>query len=157
LDKPQHKLFAGIKPVKRIIDIGPGIKPVRFFEPELHICVEPSPVYAKILKDNGYNVVNATAIDALKVLDAVDSIFMLDVIEHMEKEEGFEVIELAKKKALSQVIIFTPNGFLDQTTDEWGYGQTEWQTHRSGWYVGDFPEFKIRTDGRSIFGLYTRN
>jgi len=155
LDYPQHRMFSNIIPVKRIIDIGPGIKPVRFFKPDLHICVEPSKVYAKILIEHGYDVLNTTADVALKVLEPVDSIFLLDVIEHMEKEKGLEVLELAKKSALKQVVVFTPNGFLEQTTDAWGHGEDQWQTHRSGWKVSDFPGWVVRSDRNSIFAIWS--
>ena len=30
--KPEHPFFVGIEPVDTIIDIGPGIAPVQFFE-----------------------------------------------------------------------------------------------------------------------------
>ena len=80
---------------------------------------------------------------------------MLDVLEHMHKNEGIEVIELAKKKAIKQIVIFTPKGFVQQTVDSWNMGGEYWQTHRSGWLPGEFPGWDISFYDEGFFAIWT--
>jgi hypothetical protein len=77
---------------------------------------------------------------------SVDSVFALDVIEHMEKEDGLKFLKEAERVARQQIMIYTPLGFYPQTyddpdkSDRWGMGGGYWQTHRSGWSPEDFGE-----------------
>jgi len=153
LFSPNHELFSGIEEADTILDIGAGIKPVQMIHPTFHVCIEPCPIYADILKAHGYAVIEKPAIEVS--FPIVDSIFLLDVIEHMEKPEGIEVLEKAKQAVRKQVIVFTPNGFLEQTSDEWGLGSPYWQTHRSGWKVSDFSGWEIRSNRSSIFAIWS--
>lgn len=74
-----------------------------------------------------------------------DAIVMTDVIEHFDKEEGFEVIEKCKKRLNEggKFIISTPGVFIEQGA---AYGN-EFETHRSLWNVSDFNGFRIVKDG----------
>lgn len=157
-----------ITPVSTIVDIGSGIQPVNFFNPKRHICIEPYEEYAEILKENGYEVIEDSAINGLKKLKVKpDSIFLIDVIEHMDKETGKEVIKECLLIAQNQVVVFTPIGFVEQSykdgeKDAWGYDGTYWQTHRSGWTPDDFPGWKIITNKPInnigvFFAIYDRN
>ncbi len=60
-----------------------------------------------------------------------DCVLALDLIEHLEKEEGARLIAAMEKIAKRRVIIFTPNGFLPQGE----FSGNPWQVHRSGWSV----------------------
>jgi hypothetical protein len=76
----------------------------------------------------------------------VDSVFALDVIEHMEKEEGLQFLKEAERVARKQILVYTPLGFYPQSyedknkLDRWQMGGGYWQTHRSGWNPEDFGE-----------------
>lgn len=153
--KPEHPFFVGIEPVDTIIDIGPGIAPVQFFETKKHICIEPYWRYAEILEAHGYEVILSDAYDALPEVEQVDSIFLLDVIEHMEKPVGQAVLEMCKKKVKKQIVVFTPNGFKEQTTDQWNLGGEYWQFHRSGWTRDDFSDWRVIQDHNSIFAVWS--
>ncbi len=97
---------------------------------------------------------NATALEALTELEEnVDSIVMLDVIEHMEKTVGKTVLKLAEEKAKSQVVIYTPFGFKPQEGDAWGLNGHEWQRHRSGWTPDEFPDWRVVSDRSSFFAI----
>lgn len=139
-----------IKSVSSVLDIGCGIRPQQFIQPELLICVEPHLEYVEILKRNlrGSNAVIVTndAISALRGMPdcSVDSIFLIDVIEHMEKDVGALVVKECERVARQQIIIFTPLGFMPQEVhagelDGWNLHGGEWQVHKSGWYPEDFP------------------
>lgn len=140
-----------IRVVDSILDVGAGIRPQPFFKAKHHLCIEPHGEYVAWLNANGYPVKQKTAAEYLRDCEPVDSIFLLDVIEHMEKVHGSAVIEMAKAKARHQVIIFTPIGFVPQSCEEgdkdrWGMNGGFWQTHRSGWTPDEFPGWCVLAD-----------
>jgi hypothetical protein len=136
--------------VRSCVDIGPGIYPQPFISCPLHILVEPWEPYAQILSrthadklcflDNGLNFLR-------NLFDnSIDTLFLLDIIEHLEKKDGYLLIQESIRVARKQIIIFTPLGFMPQHFTDleknglWGdikHGET--QTHRSGWTPDDFP------------------
>ena len=156
-----HPLFREAAPHivlgRRIVDVGPGIRPQPFYLAKHHLCIEPHGEYADWLRERGYPVLEGRAIDLLPGVAPADVVFFLDVIEHMEKEEGLECVRLAREKA-RQVVIYTPLGFKEQSyapgdKDAWGLNGTHWQTHRSGWEPREFPGARIIADGQSFFAL----
>jgi 2-polyprenyl-3-methyl-5-hydroxy-6-metoxy-1,4-benzoquinol methylase len=71
--------------------------------------------------------------------DSLDSVTLIDVIEHFEKEVAFDVLSQAEEIAAKKVIVFTPRGFFKQEeVDHYGLGGESYQRHRSGWEVEDF-------------------
>ncbi len=74
--------------------------------------------------------------DVLKARDlfapeSFDSVVALDLIEHLEKEDGLLLLEQMERMARRKIIVFTPNGFLPQGE----YDNNPLQVHRSGWSV----------------------
>ena len=146
----------GLIRVQRVLDVGAGIRPMEWYRPAEHICVEPYPPYAAKLKLAGYKVIEATALATLPEAKT-DSIYLLDVIEHMDKDEGWEVIRLAIVAARVQVVVYTPEGFMEQDEDHWEMGGDVWQKHRSGWVPEDFGGWKTISDGRGFLAICTHN
>lgn len=101
-----------------------------------HVCVDPCQEALAGLPAR-YETWNMTARVALGQTPKgeFDAILLLDVIEHMEKEEGQDVIELALDREPKVIVVFTPLGFVPQEPHEPG---GEWQRHRSGWTPDDF-------------------
>lgn len=134
------------------LDVGCGIVPMNYFRPKLHIMVEPWDEYSNILRkrhsdDKSVLILKLGALEALGALHdkAVDSIFLLDVIEHLEKDVGLKVIAELERVAARQVVIFTPLGFMPQHVeagqpDAWGLSGGEMQEHKSGWLPEDFGD-----------------
>lgn len=143
-----------------ILDIGCAFRPQQYIEARTHICCEPYSEYMDRLQletsgDGKYIYLNTDFVGATNLFPekSVDSIFMVDVIEHIDREIGQAGIERLKKIARTQVIISTPLGYMDQEPcqdgiDPWGMGGVEWQKHRSGWLNTDFPI----TDGWTTVG-----
>lgn len=141
-----------IENVDVVLDVGCGIVPMNFFRPALHIMLEPYKEYVDVLlqrhsEDKSVIVLAGGAQEMLPHFtdNSVDSIFLLDVIEHFEKEAGVELLRQAERIARQQVVIFTPLGFMPQhaeegETDAWGLGGTAFQEHLSGWLPEDFGE-----------------
>ncbi|MHA2642822.1 MAG: class I SAM-dependent methyltransferase [bacterium JZ-2024 1] len=99
---------------------------VDIFEPCVRKAVErtDSIVYLK-----------ADAFTALTLFpeETFDAILMIDFIEHIERGRAELLIHYAKMVSRKKIIIFTPNGFVPQTTDDRGLGNDYYMTHRSGW------------------------
>ncbi|WP_283193763.1 class I SAM-dependent methyltransferase [Rhizobium sp. AN80A] len=135
-----------------VLDIGCGIKPMNYYRPRLHIMVEPWSEYSDILAqrnlgDKSVMILKLGALEALRALEAnsVDSVFLLDVIEHLEKDVGFAVLAEIDRVCRRQAVIFTPLGFMPQHMEEgekdgWGLSGAEMQEHKSGWLPADFGE-----------------
>jgi hypothetical protein len=152
-EKADELLSAVEKTVREtevVVDIGCGIVPMNYFRPKLHLMVEPWKEYSDILAyrhsgDKSVIIIRTGALEALCQLadNSVDSIFLLDVIEHLEKEVGRQVIIESERVAREQIVIFTPLGFMPQhmesnQADGWGLGGSTVQEHRSGWEPEDF-------------------
>ena len=80
-----------------------------------------------------------------------------DVIEHVSREDGMQLIRDMERIASKRIVLFTPNGFLTQHSAEEG----DLQQHLSGWTVADMRELGftvvgllgpsvLRTEGHAI-------
>ena len=139
-----------VEPVNVVLDIGPGIYPINYFVPKLHILVEPHDEYVEILQerlqgDNNFVILKGFALEVLRLLpdDSVDSVFLIDVIEHLEKHDGFEILDELERVTRKQIVVFTPLGFMPQHVeidkkDRWGFHGGDFQEHKSGWLPEDF-------------------
>jgi glycosyltransferase involved in cell wall biosynthesis len=139
-----------IQKVDVVLDIGCGIRPQTFFRPQIHICCEPYLEYVKVLQNRFAAapyviIIQATAQQMVEMMPdrAVDSVFLIDVIEHLEKQDGYELLKECERIARKQVVCFTPLGFMRQEyrpgdRDGWGLSGGEWQNHKSGWVPEDF-------------------
>ncbi len=141
-----------LKPVDVLLDIGCGIMPQHYVRPRVHICCEPFQQYVehlqkKIESDKSgkqYVILKATWGEAMQLIPdkSVDSIFLIDVVEHLEKQEALDLIAQSIRKIRRQMVIFTPLGFLPQHhpdgKDAWGLDGGAWQEHKSGWQPEDF-------------------
>ncbi len=139
------------KRARTVLDIGPGIRPQDYIVPEVHICCEPYKEYVEKLKkkannefDRNYIIINAAWDKALEIIPekSVDTIFLLDIVEHLDKKTGKKLLKKTEALAKKQIVLFTPLGFMPQVhpdgKDAWGLGGGDWQEHKSGWKPEDF-------------------
>ncbi len=61
-----------------------------------------------------------------------DLALLVDVIEHLEKAEGYRILEVLTRRA-RRVLVTTPWGFRRQEIEDQPF-----ETHRSGWQPWDF-------------------
>lgn len=73
-----------------------------------------------------------------------DAILCSDVLEHLTKEEGYELIIKMEKWSRKKIIIITPNGYLWQDD----YDSNPLQEHKSGWSVEELERL-----GLNVFGM----
>lgn len=136
-----------------VLDVGCGIMPQKYVCPLVHICCEPFGQYVDVLRekvakecDRSYVILHATWAEAVRMFPprSVDAVFLVDVIEHLEKEEAKALLRATVEMAREKVAVFTPLGFLPQHhpdgKDAWGLDGGEWQEHRSGWQPEDFGD-----------------
>jgi hypothetical protein len=153
----RDELFEEVKrridPAGTVLDIGCGIRPQSLTKPNVHICCEPFDQYVSVLtekiennKDRFYVIIKASWSDAVRLFPkgGIDTIFLLDVIEHLDKEEASALLKETVDISRQQVVLFTPLGFFPQShpdkKDAWGLDGGEWQEHKSGWFPEDFDD-----------------
>ena len=142
-----------LKDANVALDIGCGIMPQPYITPKVHICCEPFEQYVEVLQerftgetDRTYVLLNLTWEEAVKKFPpaSVDAVFLVDVIEHLEKEEGLRLLKETQSIVRGQIVLFTPLGFMPQThadrKDAWNLEGGAWQGHKSGWLPEDFDE-----------------
>jgi hypothetical protein len=136
-----------------VLDIGCGIMPEPYITPKVHICCEPYTQYLEVLQerisektDVYYVLLNLTWEDVIKIFlpRSVDTVFLVDVIEHEEKEKALHLLRGTEEIARQQIVLFTPLGFMLQEQaggqDSWNLGGGAWQKHKSGWLPEDFGD-----------------
>jgi SAM-dependent methyltransferase len=71
-----------------------------------------------------------------------DAVIMIEVLEHLPKRLGLEIIKKARKWARKKVVISCPNGYLPQKALD----NNPLQQHLSGWKVSEMRGlgFKVR-------------
>jgi hypothetical protein len=73
-----------------------------------------------------------------------DAVVALDVLEHLTKQEGAELLHKMEIWARKKALIFTTNGYLWQN----GYDDNPLQEHRSGWTASELKEL-----GYKVYGI----
>lgn len=144
---------AAMLDVNCLLDIGCAFRPQQIFSACIHICCEPFHEYMDRLLDetrgqNKFVYLNQNIEEVCESFPqkSVDSAYLCDVIEHIDRDVAKSCIDRLQKIVRKQLILFTPLGFMPQDPDElnagtdpWGMGGMEWQKHRSGWTPEDFP------------------
>jgi len=140
-------------PCETVLDVGCGINPQEYLRPVVHICCEPFHQYVERLQqivsartDRIYVLMEASWDEVVRIFppSSVDTVFLVDVVEHLEKEEGRRLLSQTEHIARRQLVVFTPLGYMPQHhsdgKDAWGLDGAAWQEHRSGWLPEEFDE-----------------
>ena len=120
-----------------ILDLGCGKNsPIKNVPKHYSMGVDIYIDYIKLSKQNEihtqYIVADLLNIDFKR--KSFDAIIALDLIEHLAREDAIRLIYKMEEWSKKKVIIFTPNGFLNQ--DE--YDGNPYQIHKSEWFAEDF-------------------
>lgn len=157
--KAQYDISRQLLEFRDCLDIGCGIWPQTYRIPlEEHHLTDPHGPYLEIAKkrrkrDGNADVATWEETLSLYEPNSVDTVFLMDVIEHLEKEDGKKLLQPTINLAIKQMVIFTPLGFMKQDEligpDPWGMetGANNLQVHRSGWLPEDFEHIP----GANIF------
>lgn len=76
--------------------------------------------------------------------NSFDAIIMTEVLEHMSKGAGEELLRKAEKWAKKKIVLSTPNGYFPMD----GVDENIYQKHLSGWSIED-----LKTIGYKVKGL----
>ena len=71
-----------------------------------------------------------------------DCVIALDLIEHLTKEDGLKLLKDMERAARKKVLLFTPNGFLAQDSEN-----GDLQEHLSGWSAEEMKLLGFRVVG----------
>jgi hypothetical protein len=146
------------KDIDSFLDIGCGGSPqTRFIRPRLRVSTDAS---TKLV---GWPIAPFILCNALQLGEILpprhfDLVCALDVIEHLGKDDGRKLIEIAERLCKRRVIFFTPSGEL------WMDGEGDpFMTHLSGWTPEEFqglgyatwifPDYH-RPDGNGAGGAF---
>lgn len=135
-----------LKECNSILDLGCGkTSPIRLIEAKYKVGVDvywPYIIGGK--KENFHDdYINADLTKLALKEKSFDAVVALDVIEHLMKKDGFRLIKRMETWAEKKIIVFTPNGFLQQTEIDGNI----LQIHKSGWTVDDFRHFGFKVYG----------
>lgn len=84
--------------------------------------------------------------DLIKKRKKYDIVFCSQVIEHIDRRDGEELLHLVDKLARDKVVMGTPRGFMEQP--EAFLGDNPHQVHKSGWTEDDFKK-----RGYKVYGV----
>ncbi|MEM2955013.1 MAG: methyltransferase domain-containing protein [Candidatus Nanoarchaeia archaeon] len=146
-----HYLEKYLKNCNSVLDLGCGanspigqLKNKKFYSVGVDIF-KPNIEKSKKLKiHNKYYNISVLQIDKKFKSKSFDCVLALDLIEHLTKKQGNELIKKMEKIAKKKVIIFTPNGFVPQKE----YDSNPWQVHKSGWTPDE-----MRKKGYKVIGI----
>jgi SAM-dependent methyltransferase len=132
-----------------VLDIGCGnCSPLRFLSGPKLVGVDgyaPALEEAKLNQTHDeYVLGDVKAIGQVFQAKQFDACIALDVIEHLEKEDGWRMLEDMERIARKRVVIFTPNGFIPQRSQN-----GDLQEHLSGWTAEE-----MRARGYQVYGMY---
>lgn len=99
-------------------------------------------LFTKVFKEDIIKFVKKQVLKKKKY----DVVFCSQVIEHIDRKEGEELLTLVDSIARQRVIIGTPREFMEQPHTY--LGDNPHQVHKSGWLEEDF-----RKSGYKVFGI----
>lgn len=128
--------------IRSVLDVGCGLSlKSQFIEADIRVGLDIwRPYLERIDATVPYVPIQADAmtIDSLFLPRSFDLVLLLDVVEHLEKDEALRLIAKAEAVARQAVVIETPRGFLPQNMDILGLGGDSLQTHRCGFEPEEF-------------------
>jgi hypothetical protein len=142
--------------VRTALDVGCGSKSVlSAFRPRVRtVGVDAHPAAVEAAKRTGLHDAYVT-MDVLRDgLETVlaenggarfDLVALYDVIEHLPKRRGHDLLEKCESLTNKYIILQTPNGFVEQGPE---FGN-EYQRHLSGWFPEDFLGLGYTVHGTS--------
>ncbi len=102
-------------------------------------AIEPFSKNITPLQEYIYNrIIRKELFDCIDDLGQYDLVVFGDVIEHFEKEKGYEALDKLLEHT-GDLILSTPNGFLPQGS----WGENDLEVHKSGWRLEDFERYPI--------------
>ncbi len=145
-----------LKDCKNVLDLGCGSKspisnfPKTFYAEGVEIY-KPSIEQSKKKKiHDKYHNINMLNIGKKIKPKSFDCVLALDVIEHLDKDEGARLINLMEKIAKKVLIVVMPNGYLGHSNPDIEYDEIKenpHQSHKSGWSTKEMKDLEFKVIG----------
>ena len=94
-----------------------------------------------------YVKINVMDIGTFFSKNSHDCVMANGLIEHLNKEEGYKLLQMMERIAIKKVFLTTPNGFVKQGNIE----GNPWQIHHSGWTPLEMKNLGYKVIGISGF------
>lgn len=131
-----------------VLDLGCGPNsPIRYSKNvKYSVGVEVFKPYIEISKKNKVHndYINKKISDLDFKNKSFDAVILIEVLEHIKKEDAEIILKKIEKWAKKKIIITCPNGFVGQKAVD----NNKYQKHLSGWTVEE-----MRLKGYSVLGL----
>lgn len=132
-----------------ILDVGCGEgSPLRFFDFTYTVGIDGYlPAIEKSKREKiHHKYIHGTVEDLKKYFGqkTFDACIAIDLIEHLPKNAGYQLLNDMESRAKKYVVIFTPNGFIPQYDKK-----NKLQEHLSGWTPGE-----MRRCGFNVIGIF---
>lgn len=114
---------------------------IELFEPYIKKAKKKK-VYKKIIKED------ITKITLQK--NSYDAVHTSQVLEHLKKKEGIQLLDKMEKAASKVIVIGTPNGAFHQDA----YDGNHLQEHLSAWHIDDFKKEGYIVHGHGLKFVY---
>ena len=102
-------------------------------------------------KKDGRGIAFAADVKALPIKpNSVDAVLLLQVLEHLEKDDGLKLLCTLEQVARRVIIVSTPNGYVRQDALEGNLNQV----HQSGWDVDELRSLGYLVMGYEGFKLF---
>jgi ubiquinone/menaquinone biosynthesis C-methylase UbiE len=111
-----------------------------------YLCgVDITPTYLKFVKErNVYDDLILCDCTHLPFRDrSFDLVLLSEVLEHLEKKQGYAVLKQLERIARQLIIITVPQGLLKQEA----VGGIDAEKHRSAWYTSEFKKLGYKVTG----------
>jgi SAM-dependent methyltransferase len=135
-----------------LLDVGCGSDSIARYLPkdQVHsvgVDISPSAIEAsgQAHIHSEYRVLDVTRLAEHFEDGSFDCVMALDVIEHLEKRDGLDLLRAMERLARRKVIILTPNGFVPQEAHD----GNPFQRHLSGWSPEEMERHGYRIVGMS--------
>ena len=108
------------------------------------IGIEIYKPYIDNAKFNECIKINGNILDYKNLLinQELDTVMMVDVLEHFNKETAYNLINNLKQN-FDKILLMLPIGIYQQEFDTFGMDNHEYQTHQSYWYRYDIENLKF--------------
>lgn len=107
-----------LKDCETVLDIGCGaFSPLQYCKNiKYSVGVEPFKPYLEKSKKKKIHTkyINKRVEELDFPEDSFDAVIMIEVLEHLPKKVGYEILKKAEKWARKKVIVSTPNGYFPQ-------------------------------------------
>lgn len=158
-------LSSPLSDCKSIIDIGCGdgsffdlikvndwhCEGIDAYKPALDKAIK-NKIYQKVYLGDVLKVVKHLASKKKKY----DGVFCSQLIEHLSKKDGEQLLYYLEKIAKKVIVIATPNEYMAQPN---GYGEkgNKYQQHKSGWSVSEFKRKNYQVKGTGLKVLWSQS